>query len=298
MHPNRLGSRVRRRPQILAIAALVAVTAIWGATFVTVKEAISIIPPYEFLAIRFAVATGVLAAVFPKQVIRAARAWKAGLAIGICLTAGYGFQTIGLKYTSATNAGFITGLFVVFTPIVAAFAFRRTVDIAVLGGVAGATLGLGLLVGGPGTSLNRGDLLIVVTALAFAAHIVVLGHFARRFDARALAVAQLVVATMLFAAASLVVESPEIPKGPTVWFAIVFTAVAATSLAFLVQTWVQSMISPTRTAVILTMEPVFAGIFGAIWAGDRLTASGWIGAGLILGSMLLVSARPQTTGEI
>jgi drug/metabolite transporter (DMT)-like permease len=298
MDPERPASRVQRRRQILAIATLVGVTAVWGATFVTVKEAITIVPPFEFLAIRFAISAFALGAVWPKQIVKARRAWRASVAIGICLAAGYGFQTFGLKYTTATNAGFITGLFVVFTPIVAALAFRKTVDIVVLGGVAGATLGLGLLVGGPGTSLNRGDLLVVVTAIAFAAHIVVLGQFARRFDASTLAIGQLVVATSIFAVISLTVETPEIPEGRTVWIALIFTAVAATSIAFLVQTWVQSMISPTRTAVILTMEPVFAGIFGALWAGDRLTTSGWIGAGLILASMLLVSARPQTTSEI
>ena len=255
-----------------------------------VKEAVERVPLNEFLAIRFAVGTVVLVIAFPKRTAAVRRSLFPCAALGLTLMIGYVFQTAGLKHTTATNAAFVTGLFVVFAPFVAAIVFRKLPHGSALAGVMLAAVGLLLLVAGPRLNFNRGDLLVLVCALSFAGQIVGLGYYAPKVDARTLTIGQLATVAVLLGILSLVAEDPVAPSA-SVWIAIVFTGIAASAVAFLTQTWAQSMISPTRAAVILTMEPVFAGIFGAVILGERLTPRGWIGAALILSAMLLVSVR-------
>lgn len=274
-----------------------AVTAVWGGTFVMVKEAVASFPLNEFLAIRFAVGTLVLAIAFPRKTIEVGRAVMPCALLGVTLAVGYFFQTAGLKHTTATNAAFVTGLFVVFAPLVAAVFFKKLPHGSALAGVALAAIGLLLLVTGPSLAFNRGDLLVLVCAVSFAAQIVGLGYFAPRIDARTLAVGQLATVAVLLAIATLATETLVAPSA-SVWVAIVFTGIAASAVAFLVQSWAQSMIPPTRAAVILTMEPVFAGIFGAVFLGERLSLRGSIGALLILSAMLLVSVRGPERDEV
>ena len=276
---------------MLATLALVAITAVWGWTFVLVKEAIQTIPPYEFLAIRFIAAALLLALFIPREVVAARKPeLRAGASAGVVLGVGYGLQTVGLQYTSATKAGFITGLFVVFTPPLAALMLRRVPPFS--GFLAAGISAGGLLLltqGRLGSGFNYGDLLVLGCAVSFAVHVVILGKIAKAHHAGMLAVLQLGSSGVGFALVSVMTEDLVAPAGTQVFVALGVTAVLASALAYLVQTWAQKHLSPTRTAVTLAMEPVFAGGAGFILLGERLTGGGWLGAGLILGAMLMAS---------
>ncbi|HYY79606.1 MAG TPA: DMT family transporter [Actinomycetes bacterium] len=267
--------------------ALVAVTAIWGWTFVLVRDAVADVPPFAFIAWRFLAAALLLAAVRPAAVARRDPGLlAAGVVTGFALFAGYGFQTVGLQYTSASNAGFITGLAVVLTPLLGALVLREAPGRWPAAGAALAAVGLGLL-SLQRLELRRGDALVLGCAVAFAAHILLLGRNAPRHRSYALAVVQLATAGVLALVWAGAAGDLVAPQTGTTWVALAVTAVAASAGAFLVQTRAQREVPPTRTAVILTMEPVFAGVFGFLLAGERLTARGWLGAGCILGGMLV-----------
>lgn len=270
------------------------VTAIWGLTFTVVKQALTTVPPLEFLAIRCTLSALILGIAWHKSVRRAPRrALAAGGLVGLALAAGYGFQTIGLLTTEATKSGFITGLYVVFTPIIWAVIVRRTPRANAIVGVVFATVGLFLLSATLSPfAISGGDLLTLACAISFGFQIALLGHFAANHDHRMLAVTQLAVVALVF-----LFLAPfgrlVMPTSPQVWFAIALTAIGATAFGIAVQSWVQTRISPTQTAVVFTLEPVFAGLFGFILLGERMSTRGWLGAALILGGIVLVSLREQ-----
>jgi drug/metabolite transporter (DMT)-like permease len=279
--------------------ALVAVTAVWGSTFVVVRDAVAQIPPFTFIAYRFLAAAALLAALRPRLVALQGRVEPglplAGMVAGLALFAGYGFQTVGLQYTTASNAGFITGLAVVLTPLFGAVLLRQPPGRWPALGALLAAVGLALL-SLQQLEVRRGDALVLGCAVAFAVHILLLGSYAPRFDSYRLAVWQLATIGALALAWAAVSGDLAVPGSAGVWAALAITAVAASAGAFLVQTRAQREVSPTRTAVILTMEPVFAGLFGFLLAGERLPARGWSGAGLILAGMLVAElGRPAGT---
>jgi len=275
--------------------ALVGVTAVWGATFVMVRDAVAAIPPFTFIAYRFLAAAALLAAVRPRALARRQPGvLAAGLVSGVALFAGYGFQTVGLQYTTASNAGFITGLAVVLTPLLAAVLLRERPGLGPALGAALAFVGLALL-SLQRLEVRRGDALVLGCAVAFAAHILLLGRFAPRYSSYQLAVVQLGTVGVLALAWSAVTGDLAAPAGAQVWLALAVTAVLASAAGFLVQTRAQREVSPTKTAVILTMEPVFAGLFGFLLAGERLEARGWAGACCILAGMLVAElGRPPS----
>lgn len=264
-------------------------TAVWGVTFPLVKSAVEQVPTYSFNAVRFLLATAVLGVVSVPTLRRLSpEAWRHGALLGVALFAGYAFQTVGLQYTKASNAGFVTGMFVVFTPLLAALLLRRRPQRAAVIGVVLAAVGLGLLSLGPDFRPRAGDVLILGCALAFAAHIVGLGAWSNRHDAVGLTVVQLLVSGILHSLFALTLEVGRADGNwsTSVIVALLVTAVLASAAAFWIQTAAQRVIEPTRTAVILTMEPVFAGVFGFLLLGERLTGRGWVGCGLILTGML------------
>jgi drug/metabolite transporter (DMT)-like permease len=274
--------------------ALIGVTAVWGVTFPLVKSAVERVPPYAFNGVRFLLAAAVLGAVSVPSVRRLGRtAWRHGALLGIALFAGYAFQTVGLQYTNASNAGFVTGMFVVFTPLLSAGLLRKAPEAAAVVGVVLAAVGLALLSLGPSFRPNPGDVLILGCAVAFAAHIVGLGAWSSRHDAIGLTVVQLLVAGVLHSLCALAFEVGRLPASwdGSVIVALLVTAVLASAAAFWIQTAAQRVIPPTRTAVILTMEPVFAGVFGFLLLDERLTQRGWIGCALILAGMLVAELR-------
>jgi drug/metabolite transporter (DMT)-like permease len=278
--------------------AMVAVTAVWGSTFVLVRDAVAQVPPFTFIAYRFLAAALLLAAIRPRLALggpaaggapglggRGLGPLAAGAVIGVALFAGYGFQTVGLQYTTASNAGFITGLSVVLTPLLGALLLRQAPGRWPVTGACVAAVGLALL-SLQRLEVRRGDALVFACAVAFATHILLLGRYAPRLSTYRLAVVQLATAGLLALVWAGLAGDLAVPASAQVWVALAITSVAASAGAFLIQTRAQREVSPTRTAVIFTMEPVFAGLFGFLLAGERLSGRGWLGAGLILAGML------------
>jgi drug/metabolite transporter (DMT)-like permease len=218
---------------------------------------------------------------------------RAGLWCGVALTAGYLLQTVGLQYTSTSNSAFLTGLFVVFTPLLAAGLARRPPGPGALAGVGLATAGLFLLTGARVT-LSAGDALTLGCALFFAAHIVVLGEVADRFHPVHLNAVQLVVVAVGAALALPVTGVGHVTAAALA--AAAFTGVAASGLAFTLQLFGQRHVGPTGSALLLSLEPVFAGMFGYA-AGERLGSGGFIGASLILAGVMVAQLVPAPVGQ-
>ena len=280
----------------MAEVALVGVAAIWGLTFPMVKDAVAGFPVMTFLAYRFLSAFVFVTAAIP-LVGRKARSLdatgvRAGLLMGLFLTGGYVFQTFGLDRTSASNAGFITGLFVVLTPIFGTLFFgHRAGGTAWVAALASA-VGLFLLSRTGGTGDLDGDALVFLCACSFALHIIATDKAVRTYDVMALLAVQLAVcgASALIAAASM--GDLVVPRDDTVWWALVVTSVFATAVGFFVQTYAQQHAPPARTALILASEPAFAGLFAYLLLGETLTAAGWLGAGFILAAIVAVEVVP------
>ena len=279
-----------------AVIALVAVTAVWGVTFVQVKDAIAIYPLFAFLAVRFAIASATLAVPAARRLRSLGpRGWRAGIALGVLLALGYALQTAGLERTTVSSAGFITGLYVVFTPLIALAFFGTRIGLAVWVGVALSTVGLGLL-SGIDSGRIAGDLLVLGGSAAYSLQIVLMERHAPRYDPLAFTQAEMLACFSGFAAIALALGQVELPRGWTVWGALLVTGVFASALGYLVQTWAQRRTSATRTALAFTMEPVWAGIFGFWLAGDRLGAWGWGGAALIMAG--IVAAEPAAADAL
>jgi drug/metabolite transporter (DMT)-like permease len=279
-----------------ALLALVAVTALWGITFVQIKDAVELYPLFAFLAVRFAIATATLAP-FSHRPLRALprRGWLAGSLLGLLLAAGYALQTAGLERTTVSNAGFITGLYVVFTPLAAVVLLRVRVPLVVWAGVGLATAGLALLSGvGGGDAL--GDLLVLLGSAAYSVQIALMERYAPRYDPLAFTFVEMLAAFAGFAVVAVALGQLELPRGWVVWGALLVTGVFASALAFLVQTWAQRRLSATRTALAFAMEPAWTALFGYWLAGDRLGGLAWTGAALIMAG--IVVAEPAAADAL
>lgn len=274
--------------------ALVGIAAVWGLTFTMVQDAIERLPVTAFLAYRFLPAALLVALFYRRELARLSPSgWRAGALMGLFLTAGYLFQTFGLEDTSASNAGFITGLFVVFTPLLGALVLgQRAGRIAWLAAGA-AAVGLFLLSGAGAELRPEGDGLVLLCAIAFSAHILATDRGVRRHPTGALVAVQLGVCGLVCLLAAAAAGDLEAPRGTEVWSALAVTALVASALGFLAQTYAQSHASPARTALILASEPAFAGLFGYLLAGDRLGAVEWAGAAIIVAAIVAVDAVPR-----
>ncbi len=268
---------------------LVFVTAVWGWTFVVVQDAISAYGVLGFLALRFVLAALALAPVLLSGLTR--RTLIVGSGIGLVLAAGYLFQTLGLLYTTPTNSGLITGLFVVFAPLADRLLFGVRATRPVIVAVILSLLGMVLLTGGGPDGINPGDLLTLLCAAALGLHIALLSRYAAGHDAGGLTFAQIASMAVLFTVMWPFFGPVEAPP-PEVWFAIALTGLVASAAAFYIQTFVQQRLPAARTAVILTMEPVFAALFGYWLAGDRLVAVQLAGAALILSALVIGEVAP------
>lgn len=284
---------------MIYVLLLLLVTAVWGWTFVLVKDAISQYPTLAFLAVRFAIAFVVMALLVRR--LPGQRLLVVGVAVGGALAAGYLLQTVGLQLTSPGNAGLITGLFVVFTPLLDRAFGAPLAGRSVLAAVV-AMIGIALLAGRPGGS-GTGDLLVLGCALAFALHIVLLGRWAPALPAAPLALVQLATAAVLFALPAAGLRQLR-PPPAQVWPAIAITGVFASALAFFVQTWAQAHLAPTRVALILASEPAWALLFAVALAGQRFGALQALGAALVLVAVIghealaVISARTGTADRI
>ena len=280
------------KTQLLALIALVAVTAIWGSTFIVVQNAVSQMPVMDFLGIRFTIAAVVLFLLRPNCLRGMTRkGFVRSIIIGLALFLGFITQTYGLQYTEAAISGFITGMFVVITPLISWLLLKRNIRPSMWLAVALATIGLGIL-SLKGWSVGTGELLTLLCAIFFAIHIVSLGEWAGKYNIYGVAFIQIsVVAVISMAAAT--PDGITLPPNTSVWGAVILTAVFASAIGFLIQTWAQTLISPTRTAVTLTMEPVFAGLFAVLIGGNQLTIRIVIGALFVLSAMLITSLKGE-----
>jgi drug/metabolite transporter (DMT)-like permease len=272
---------------MLPLAALIAATAVWGVTFVQVKDAVALYPLFAFLAVRFAIATATLAVPGTRRV--RSLGWPgvgAGAWLGLLLAVGYVLQTAGLERTTVSSTGFVTGMYVVFTPLLALALLRSRIPRAAWAGVGVSTAGLALLsgvhAGSPG-----GVLLVLAGAAVYSLQIVLMERFAPRYDAVAFTFVEMAAACVGLAVVTVARGELDVPRGWTVWGALVVTGVFASALGFLVQTWAQRETSATRTALAFAMEPVFAALFGITLNGDRLGVVGWSGCAAIMAGILL-----------
>jgi drug/metabolite transporter (DMT)-like permease len=285
---------MRRAPA--PILALVGVTAIWGYTFVPVQKAVAVYPLFAFLAVRFAISTATLAP-FAWGSLRALppRGWAAGLGAGTLLAFAYGLQTAGLDLTTVTSTGFITGLYVVFTPLIALAAFRTPVPATVWVGVVLSLAGLLLLSGAPGGSW-AGNLLVLANAGAQSLQIVAMERYAPRYDARALTFLQMGVASAGFTVVAVAAGQVEAPPDAHTWYALVVTGVFAGALGYLVATWVQSRTTAARAALVFTLEAPFAALFGVLLLSETLGWAGWLGCAVMLSGIVL--AEPAAASAL
>ena len=270
----------------LAPWALLSVSAAWGMAFVVMKDAIERQSVNNFLFTRFSLAVIVMIALKP-SVIRQfdrdliLRAGSAGIFLGL----GYIFQTLGLARTGAAITGFVTGLYVVFTPLLAYFFLKERLTKLIWSCVFIATVGLGLL-SIRGFSVGIGEMLVLASAFFFAAHIIALGKWSSGRDVYAMTIVQLAMCALLSGLAS-IPEGYSAPPDYGVWAVVVFTAVVCTAVAFVVQTWSQAHMTTTKVAVILTMEVVFAALFAILFGGERLTLQATLGGLMVLTAMFM-----------
>ena len=271
----------------LAPWALLTVSAAWGLSFVIMKSAIERQSVNNFLFTRFVLAVLVMILIRP-QVIKHFNKdlLLRGFGAGFLLGGGYIFQTVGLANTGAAITGFVTGLYVILTPLFAAVIFKDRISNTTWLYVFMATVGLALL-SLKGWSIGFGELMVFFSAIAFAAHITALSKWSAGRDVYAMTITQLTMCAAMTGVAS-AFEGYSAPPDSGVWAVVVFTAVFATAIAFIVQTWSQAHMSATKVAVILTMEVVFAAFFAIIFAGERLTLQAALGGILVVAAMYLI----------
>lgn len=271
----------------LAPWALLSVSASWGLAFVVMKDAIHRQDVMSFLSTRFLVAVIAMFALRPQVIKKIDRDLLIrGSATGLFLGTGYIFQTLGLDKTGAAVTGFVTGLYVVLTPVFAALLFKEKITKLTWFCVAVATIGLALL-SLHGWSVGIGELLVFISAIAFAAHILALSKWSPGRDSYAMTIVQLTMCALLTGVISLS-QGFQAPPDSGVWPVVIFTAIICTAVAFIVQTWSQAHMSSTKVAVILTMEVVFAALFAVVLGGEVLTLQVLIGGLLVLIAMYLI----------
>jgi drug/metabolite transporter (DMT)-like permease len=276
-----------RDSKVFSSIALMAVAAIWGSAFLSMKGTLERLDVNSFLTWRFVIATLLLIAIRPTVLKKIDLPFlKKGVILGVFLSSGYIFQSFGLTLTTVSNTGFITGLYVVFTPVVAAVILRKNITLVEWFAVLVATIGLALL-SFNGVKFGVGEFLVLISALLFAFHIVGLGEWSKGLDTYALTVIQLGTCAVVTFLASFK-SGFKAPPDSGVWWSIIYTAIFATALAFIVQTWAQSFIAPSTVGVILAAEVVFAAAFGIWLLNEPVTLRIALGGLLVLASMYLI----------
>jgi drug/metabolite transporter (DMT)-like permease len=284
---------VRERPtNLLATLALLAVTATWGSTFFLIHDLLDRVPVLDFLAVRFAIATVTVVLLFPRALGRlSSRArWQAA-ALGVVYGVAQILQTEGIGHSSASVAGFITGMYVICTPLLAAPLLKQRIGGATWLAVVVAVVGLAVL-SLRGFSVGYGEGLVLVSAVLYALHIVGLGAWSRAEDAIGMTIVQLAMVSIV----AFVVTAPDgitLPDRTGDWVSVLYMAVFAAGFAMWAQTWAQAHLPPTRSAIIMTMEPVFAAFFAVLFGGENLTVRMLVGGALVLSAMLVVELSPR-----
>lgn len=281
-----------RRNTLLAALALLTMTACWGSTFYLIKDLLDRVPVLDFLAVRFAVASVALILLAPKALGRLSAAHrKHAVVLGLLYGLAQILQTAGLAYTPASVSGFITGMYVVCTPLFAAALLRTRITRITWAAVALATVGLGVLTL-EGFSVGYGEAITLVAAVLYALHIVGLGAWTNAREAMGMTIVQLIVITVVCFVAT-VPDGIVLPSTTGDWLSVIYMAVFAGALALAGQTWAQAHLPPTRSAIIMSMEPVFAAFFAVLLGGELLTARMLFGGALVLTAMLVVELVPR-----
>ncbi|MGZ5404846.1 MAG: DMT family transporter, partial [Nocardioides sp.] len=276
-----------RRTTLLAALALLVVTAIWGSTFFLIRDLLDRVPTLDFLAVRFAIAAALLALIAPRSLARlSTESRKRALVLGALYGVAQILQTAGLAHTAASVSGFITGMYVVATPLFAALLLRTRIGPLTWLAVALAAAGLGVLTL-EGFSIGYGEALTLVAALIYALHIVGLGAWSKPDEALGMSILQLVVIAVI----CLVATAPDgivLPDNTSDWLSVLYMAVFAGAFALVAQTWAQAHLPPTRCAIIMSMEPVFAALFAVWLGGESAGVRMLLGGAMVLTAMLLV----------
>jgi len=284
---------LRKDATLVTDFVLLLVAFVWGMTFIMVKQAIVEVGVYPFLFLRFTLSFICMILIFARRLTKIDKSVAfSGTLLGVFLFLAYAFQTTGLAYTSASNAGFITGLNVIFVPVLSIVVFRRMPAPLTIAGIIIATAGLFLLTGGQWGGFNRGDLLVLLCALCYAMHILFTGRYAPVMDVYLLATVQIGVVALFslpFAISSLYCFPSGIPI--SVWMAIIFTGLLATVFAFVAQTSAQRFTPPARAALILLMESVFCAITARFYGGEKLSGVALAGGVLMVIGMALAELR-------
>ncbi|WP_460436926.1 DMT family transporter [Angustibacter speluncae] len=273
---------------------MTAMTAVWGSTFFLIKDVLESLPSADFLAVRFWVAAVVLLAVLWPQTRRLdAVDRRRGLLLGLLYAVAQLLQTEGLATTAASVSGFVTGLYVVLTPVLAAVLLRQRTPASTWVAVAVATVGLGVL-SLRGLAAGTGELMTLGAAAVYALHIVLLGRWSRPSTALGLSTVQMLVIAAVCTLAALP-GGIVLPQGPAAWTAVLYMALVAGAGALVVQTWAQAHMSATRAAVVMTTEPVFAALFAVLFGGEVLGPRVLVGGALVLVAMYVVELVPRRT---
>jgi drug/metabolite transporter (DMT)-like permease len=285
-----------RRTSLLATGALLLTTASWGSTFFLIKDLLDRVPTLDFLAVRFAIAGVVMFAIAHRAVLALSpQVLRRAVVVGGIYGVAQILQTAGLAHTAASVSGFITGMYVVCTPLLAAVLLRTPISRVTWAAVALATAGLAVL-SLQGFSVGYGEALTFVAAVLYALHIVSLGAWSTARDALGMSVVQLLVIAVI----CLVATAPDgvvLPATGRDWASVVYMAMVAGALGLFAQTWAQSQLSPTRTAIIMSMEPVFAAFFAVVLGGEGLTGRMLVGGAMVLTAMLVVELGPRRPVE-
>ena len=286
------------RKQIIADFSILMVVIVWGYTFVAIKNALETITPFNFIFVRFTISFLLISLIFyGKFKSLKWRTVKSGTVVGVFLFLAYAFQTAGLKYTTASNAGFITGFSVVLVPVFSSLLLKKKPSPESTIGVVMAASGLFLLSYGGVSSVNRGDILVFFCALSVAFHILSVGYYVKKHDSVQLTIVQIGTVAFLAFLSDLFAGEISMPAGEVVWSAILICAVFATVGAYLVQNIMQRFTSPTHTALIFSGEPVFAGIFGYFLLGEKLGVMALAGCFFILAGMVVSEVKVTGRGD-
>jgi len=281
-----------RRNSLLAALALLSMTACWGSTFFLIKDLLDRVPVLDFLALRFAIASVALYLLAPRALGRLSKeARKHAIVLGVLYALAQILQTAGLAHTPASVSGFITGMYVVCTPLLAAYLLHTRITAMTWAAVAVATGGLGVLTL-EGFSVGYGEAITLVGAVLYALHIVGLGAWSNAREAMGMAIVQLIVITVICFAAT-VPDGIVLPSNTEDWLSVIYMAVFAAALALAGQTWAQAHLPPTRSAIIMSMEPVFAAFFAVLLGGELLSTRMLVGGLLVLTAMLIVELVPR-----
>jgi drug/metabolite transporter (DMT)-like permease len=275
------------RTKILLYLGLLATTAIWGSSFLVMKDSLERQDVNSFLASRFILAALIMFAFKPKSLSGLDKVFvRRAVLTGVLATGGFISQTFGLTQTTVSNTGFITGLYLVFTPLIAWLLLKHQITRAQWSAVLIATIGL-YLIAYNGISVGIGEILVLISAILFAAQIVAIGELSDGKNSYSLTLIQIIVAAVVFLVLTLI-GGYQAPPDSSVWAAVIFTAVFATFFGFLIQVKAQAVMSATVAGVLLAMETPFALFFGLYFDNDPFTLRIMSGGTLVMLAMALV----------